>query len=84
MGTRFLNLLSALDDPMFLLLMAGHDATNVLVVVLAVVVVVVVGGIDDAVVDLSQTGGSLMVETKDFGCEIILLSISLFELSGVK
>lgn len=80
-GTRFLNLFSALDDPKFLLLMAGHDATNVLVVVLAVVVVVA-GGNDDEVVVTGQTDGSLSVEIKDPVCKNTLLPTALFELSG--
>jgi hypothetical protein len=78
MGTRFLNLFSALDDPKFLLLIAGHDATNVLVVVLAVVDVV--GGNDDPVVVRGQTDGSFSVEITDPVCGNTLLSTTLCEL----
>ena len=48
-GTLFRNLFSSLADPIFRLLMAGHEATNVLVVVLTVVVDVV-GANEEAVV----------------------------------
>jgi hypothetical protein len=64
MGTRFLNLFSALDDPIFRLLIAGHDATNVLVVVLAVVVEVV-GANEDAVVVIGPIVSSLVFEIND-------------------
>lgn len=53
-GTLFRNLFSALADPMFRLLIAGHDATNVLVVVLTVVVDVL-GANEEAEVVIGST-----------------------------
>lgn len=55
-GTRLLNLLAALDFPIFLLLITGHDATSVLVVVLCGVVCVVDKGAEVVVGTGSDTG----------------------------
>ena len=77
-GTLFLNLFSALDDPVFLLLIAGHDATNVLVVVLAVVVAVVDENDEAVVVAKALIEGILVVETNEFVCKNPTLSISSF------
>ena len=63
-GTLFRNLFSALADPIFRLLIAGHDATNVLVVVLAVVVEVV-GANEEAVVVIGPIVSSLFFEIND-------------------
>jgi hypothetical protein len=53
-GTLVLNLFAALEAPIVLLLITGHDATSVLVVVLYVVVSVV-----DEVVEVGVVTGTI-------------------------